>query len=87
MTDLVSSSKTKAWLLKQFASPYVTFIVFSVLKDQQFFMVSIGKYLGQFVSFKAKNTNFKIENLLFSFIGSYFKCSIASVICTYLFRT
>ena len=30
---LGSLSRTKAWLLKQFAFPRVTFIVFSVLKD------------------------------------------------------
>ena len=38
-------------MLKQFASPCATFIVFSVLKDRLFFMVPIGKYLGQFLSF------------------------------------
>ena len=61
LTDLGNSLKTKAWLLKQFASPHVTFIVFSVLKDRQFFMVSIGKYLDQSVSFKAKTLISKLK--------------------------
>ena len=86
MTDLGSSLKTKDQLLKQFASPRVTFIVFSILKDRRFFTVLFGKYFGQFVSFKAKNTNFEIENSLFCFIGSHFKCSVTSVIRAYLFR-
>ena len=71
LTDLGTSLNTKAWLLKQFASPGVTFMVFSALKDRRFLTVPIGKYLGQLVSFKAKNTNLEIENSLFSFIGSH----------------